>query len=180
VRLGSKVTRLERDAAWLGDERLEHAFSVAGIGVRPRAELAERGGIEVGDGIVTDAAQRTSHPAAWAAGDVASVEGRRVEHWHAAREAGERAGLSMLGLDVPAPWAPWLFSEVGGVALDVIGAATDWDEERWVRPGSVLAYLAGGSVVQLAIIGSALGADAARTLVAAGVSSAELDIALGT
>jgi 3-phenylpropionate/trans-cinnamate dioxygenase ferredoxin reductase subunit len=179
VRLGSSVTRLERDVAWLGDERFGHAFAVAGIGVRPRVELAEGGGIVVADGIVTDAAQRTSHPAAWAAGDVALVDGRRVEHWHAAREAGERAGLSMLGLDAPAPRVPWLFSEVGGVTLDVIGAATDWDEERWMRPGSVLAYLAGGRVVQLAIIGSVLGADAARALVGAEVSAAELDDALG-
>jgi NADPH-dependent 2,4-dienoyl-CoA reductase/sulfur reductase-like enzyme len=165
VRLSSTVTRLDPGSAWIGDERLVHAFCVAGIGVRPRVGLAERVGLELDDGIVTDGAQRTSRPGIWAAGDVARVEGQRVEHWHAAREAGERAALSMLDLPVPSQPAPWLFSEVAGVSIDVLGNAARWDEERWLRDRSVLAYLDGERVVQLAVTASVIDPALARALV---------------
>ena len=128
VRLGATVTRLEEGAGWVGEERIDHAFSVAGIGVVPRTELAEAAGLTVDDGIVTDLEHRTSHASTWAAGDVARVEGRRIEHWHAAREGGERAALSMLGQAVPAQRAPWVFSEVAGELLDVVGWSPAWDE----------------------------------------------------
>ena len=72
------------------------------VGVTPRTELASAAGLAVDDGILTDALHRTSAPAVFAAGDVARVAGRRVEHWHAAREGGERAALAMLGEPVPA------------------------------------------------------------------------------
>jgi NADPH-dependent 2,4-dienoyl-CoA reductase/sulfur reductase-like enzyme len=179
VRLSSTVTRLDPGSAWIGDERLVHAFSVTGIGVRPRVGLAERAGLELDDGIVTDAAQRTSRPGIWAAGDVARVAGHRVEHWHAAREAGERAALSMLDLPVPSLPAPWVFSEVAGVSIDVLGNAARWDEERWMRNGSVLAYLDRKRVVQLAVIGSAVDPALARALVERGATFDELREAVG-
>jgi NAD(P)H-nitrite reductase large subunit len=168
VRAGSAVSRLEPEAAWIGEERLAHTFAVAGIGVRPLVELAARAGLAIDDGILTDARHETSAPGIFAAGDVARVDGVRVEHWHAAREAGERAAFAMLGQPVTPQRAPWVFSEVAGVALDVFGLAREWDEERWVRPGSVLAYLAADRVVQLAVIGSALEPEVARGLVEAG------------
>ena len=175
LRLGSAVTRLEDGAAWVGPERIPAAFVVAGIGVVPRDELAGQAGIATGDGVLVDAAQRTSHPAVWAAGDVARVDGRRVEHWHAAREAGERAALSMLDLPVPLRPQPWVFSEIAGVTLDVIGQADTWAEERWMRDGSVLAYLAAGRVVQLALIGSAVEVELARSVVERAASANELE-----
>jgi 3-phenylpropionate/trans-cinnamate dioxygenase ferredoxin reductase subunit len=170
VRLGSAVTRIEPTAALIGNERLEAALVVAGIGVRPRTELAEAAGLEVNDGIVTDAAHRTSHPAVWAAGDAARRVGLRIEHWHAAREGGERAARSMLGLDIGSDPAPWVFSEVAGHALDVIGATERWREERWVRDG-VLAYTDGSRLVGLAIIDGAMPVERARELVASGDAS---------
>jgi 3-phenylpropionate/trans-cinnamate dioxygenase ferredoxin reductase subunit len=167
VRQGSPVTRVEEGAAWIGDERLEAAFVVAGIGVRPRTELAEGAGLEVDDGIVTDAAHRTSHPSVWAAGDVARRAGLRIEHWHAAREGGERGARSMLGLQLDPDPAPWVFSEVAGHTLDVIGAVQPWTEERWVED-RVLAYTDGDRLIGLAVVDGAMSVEAARALVAAG------------
>ncbi|MCC6617443.1 MAG: FAD-dependent oxidoreductase, partial [Chloroflexi bacterium] len=146
-----------------------------GVGVRPRTALATTAGLAQDDGIVTDAAHRTSHPAAWAAGDVARVDGRRIEHWHAAREGGERAAASMLDLSIPAPRAPWLFSEVAGTSLDVFGSASEWDEAQWVRPASVLAYVSEERIVQIAAIGGAIAPDAARALVERGAGTADLE-----
>ncbi|HSK94934.1 MAG TPA: NAD(P)/FAD-dependent oxidoreductase, partial [Candidatus Angelobacter sp.] len=169
VRLGSAVTRLDADAAWIGEERLEAAFVVAGIGVRPRSELAEAAGLQVRDGITTDRAHRTSHPAVWAAGDVARRAGLRIEHWHAAREGGERAARSMLGLDIGPDPAPWVFSEVAGHAIDVIGTVEGSTQERWVRDG-LLAFEDRVRLIGLAIVDGAMSAEDARELVAAGHS----------
>ena len=165
VRVGEAVSRIEPGAAWIGEERLPAAFVAAGIGVRPRDRLAVAAGLEVNDGIVVDAGQRASHPRIWAAGDVARVDGRRVEHWHAAREQGERAALAMLGLPVPGERAPWVFSEVGGVSIDVLGLPDAWDEERWSADRSALAYLEGGELVGMAVIGGAVSTEAARAAV---------------
>lgn len=174
LRLGALTTRIADGAAWIGDERVAADVAVVGIGVRPRVGLAEAAGLRIDDGIVVDAEQRTSHPAIWAAGDVARTDGRpRIEHWHAAREAGERAALSMLGRPVPPPPAPWVFSEIGGTVLDVIGATDGWEEERWLDR-SVLAYLRGDRVVGLAAIGGAIAPDVARRLVGDGVRPAEV------
>ncbi len=58
----------------------------------------------------------------------------RVEHWHAAREAGERAALSMLGRPVPACCRRRGSSPRSrGRSVDVVGAVDGWDEERWLE-----------------------------------------------
>lgn len=181
LRLGAGTTRLADGAAWVDDERLPAAFVVVGVGVRPRIELAEAAGIRTDDGVVVDGGQLTSHPAIWAAGDVARTEGRpRIEHWHAAREAGERAALSMLGMPVPPPPPPWVFSEIAGTSLDLIGAGDGWEEEVWLDADrSVLAYLRANRVVGLAAVGGAIAPDVARRLVTAGVGLDEVTPSVG-
>ena len=132
LRLGARTTRFD-EVPLVDDERLTAAFVVVGVGVRPRTG-ARGGGRHPGRRWRRRRrCQRTSRPAIWAAGDVARTDGRpRIEHWHAAREAGERAALSMLGRPVPPPPAPWVFSEIGGTPLDLIGAAEGWEEEAWL------------------------------------------------
>jgi 3-phenylpropionate/trans-cinnamate dioxygenase ferredoxin reductase component len=180
LRLGARTTRLSGGGSLVDDVRLPAAFAVVGVGVRPRTELAEAAGIRTDDGVVVDAGQRTSHPAIWAAGDVARMDGRaRIEHWHAAREAGERAALSMLGQPVPPPPAPWIFSEIGGTSLDLFGATEGWEAEAWIDGGrSVLAYLRANRVVGLAGIEGAIAPDLGRRLVEAGAAPAEVAAAL--
>ncbi len=174
VRLGAAVTRVEPDAAWIGDERLEAAFVLAGIGVRPRDRLAAGAGLDVNDGVVTDAAHRTSHPAVWAAGDVARRDGVRIEHWHAAREGGERAARSMLGQELSPDPAPWVFSEVAGHSIDVVGVGGAWDEEAWVVPDRLVALIRGERVVQVASVNSAVPVERLRALISAGARIADL------
>jgi NADPH-dependent 2,4-dienoyl-CoA reductase/sulfur reductase-like enzyme len=176
LRLGATVEAVEDGGVLVRGERLPAAFTVAGIGVEPRVELATGAGLAVDDGILVDAGGWTGHAAAWAAGDVARIEGeRRVEHWHAAREAGERVGRSLLGMQLdPAPPA-WVFSEIGGLALDVIGMPPTWDEERWLDTGhTVLAYLDGERVVGVASIGGAVAAADARRWISTGARAAEV------
>ncbi|MGZ8481669.1 MAG: FAD-dependent oxidoreductase, partial [Candidatus Limnocylindria bacterium] len=174
VRTDAEVTAVEPGVVRLGDQRLPAALIVAGVGVRPRDELAAKAGLAVDDGILADAAHRTSHPAIWAAGDVARVAGRRIEHWHAAREGGERAARSMLGLELGAAPVPWTFSEVAGSAIDVVGSPEHWDEETWIVADRLVAFLDAGRVVQLASVDSALSADEMRRLVAARANADEV------
>jgi hypothetical protein len=102
------------------------------------------------------------------------VSGRRVEHWHAARESGEAVARAMLGEPMAARRAPWVYSEFGGHLLDVVGWAPSWDEMRSLRDGGVLAYLVEDRVAQLAIFDSAIPVEAARAFVERLPSSAEL------
>ena len=181
LRLGAQITKIADRAAWIGDERLDAAFVVVGIGVLPRIALAVEAGLRTDDGVVVDLEQRTSHPAIWAAGDVARIDGHaRIEHWHAAREAGERAALSILGLSVPAPPAPWVFSEIGGASLDMFGAAAGWEDEMWLDDTrTALAYVRAGRIVGLAGIEGAIAPDVARRLVEAGATLSEAAAAIG-
>jgi NADPH-dependent 2,4-dienoyl-CoA reductase/sulfur reductase-like enzyme len=167
VLTGAAAEAIGPDGVRVGAELLLADLVVAGIGVVPRVDLALAAGIDIDDGILTDARHETSASRIFAAGDVARVDGIRVEHWHASREGGERAALAMLGRPITPHRAPWVFSEVAAVPLDVFGLAGEWDEEHWVSTGSVLAYLAGERVVQLAVIGSAIDPDVARRLVEA-------------
>lgn len=180
VRLRAAVTRVTSDGVEVDGASIPADLAVVAVGVRPRVALAAGAGLAVEDGIVTDASHRTSHPAAWAAGDVARVDGRRIEHWHSAREGGERAALAMLDRSLPPPQAPWFFSEVAGVPIDVLGSSMAWDEVRWLRPAAVLAYLDAGRVVQLAVIGSAVDMTAARDLVGARAPLSQVEAFLAT
>ena len=174
LRLHAACESVTADGVRLANEQLAADLVVAGVGVTPRVALAEAAGLEVDDGVLVDAGQRTSGPALFAAGDMARPrDGVRIEHWHAAREAGERAALAMLGAELPPRPAPWVFSEVAGRTLDVVGWAPAWDEVRAVPGG--FAYLVGGRVAQLAIIDGALPVEAARALVASRPALPELD-----
>ena len=173
VRLSAPVSSILPEGVVLGDEVLPADMVVAGVGVEPRVALAQAAGLEVDDGVLVDVGQRTSAAGILAAGDMARPrDGIRVEHWHAARESGERAALAMLGHEVPPARAPWIFSEVAGVTVDVVGVATDWDDAL-IR-GGAHAYLAAGRVVQVAVIDGAVEVEAARRLVEEGGTPQQL------
>lgn len=112
---------------------------VVGAGVRPDAMLAQRAGIEVGDGgIVCDSKLGTSVPGIYAAGDCASYEsvihGRRihVEHWDVAMQQGIHAAGNMLGDDADYEVVPYFFSDLADWAsLEYVGPAAEWDREVW-------------------------------------------------
>ena len=129
-----------------GDERVERVVTesgreidcdavVVGAGVKPDVMLAEKAGIEVGDGIVCDARLQSSVEGIFAAGDVCSydsaVHGRRlrVEHWDVALQQGRYAGAAMLGEEEPFKAIPYFFSDLADWAsLEYVGPAEDWDE----------------------------------------------------
>ena len=178
VRTSAAVSSIDTDAVMVGAERIPAELVVAGIGAVPLDDLARSAGLHVADGVVVGDDHRSSHPAIWAAGDVARVDGSRFEHWHAARDGGARAARSMLGLPLEPRQAPWVFTEVAGIPLDVVGDPPGWDREEWLLDGRVLAHELGGRVVRLASIDGAVEAGRLRAVLAAGLGPAAARAAL--
>lgn len=121
-----------------GGLTVESDTVVVGAGVRPDTMLAERAGLEVGDGIVCDSRLQTSVAGIYAAGDCCSydsvVHGRRlrVEHWDVAMQQGMHAARNMLGAEADYDVVPYFFSDLADWAsLEYVGPAADWDEEVW-------------------------------------------------
>jgi 3-phenylpropionate/trans-cinnamate dioxygenase ferredoxin reductase subunit len=179
LRFGARVTEVSGAGVHIGEEVLSADLVAAGVGVLPRVDLASAAGLDVDDGVLVEERQESSEPTILAAGDVARLRGeRRVEHWHAARESGERAGLAMAGQPLPARRAPWIFSEFADANLDVIGLANG-DQEEVVVAAGVHAWLRGDVVVQLAVLDGAVSPDLARELVDRGAAIADLRKTIG-
>jgi 3-phenylpropionate/trans-cinnamate dioxygenase ferredoxin reductase subunit len=107
---------------------------VVGVGVLPRAELAEAAGLEVDNGVVTDEYLETSVPGIYAAGDVASAfhphyrRHLRLEHWSSALNQGPAAAWNMLGQKQAYDKIPYFFSDQYDFGMEYRGWATASDE----------------------------------------------------
>ena len=153
---GESVTGVRTDA---GDQ-VDADVVVVGVGARPMTQLAEEAGLDVDNGILVDAALRSSDESIYAAGDVANAEhpvlGRRirVEHWANALNQGPAAAKSMLGQDVSYDHIPYFYTDqydlgmeftgdLGGEAFDTITYRGDREGREfivfWTADGRVLA-----------------------------------------
>ncbi|GAA3224475.1 NAD(P)/FAD-dependent oxidoreductase [Dactylosporangium siamense] len=134
--------------------------AVVGVGIQPNTELAVDAGLEVDNGIVVDAALRTSDPDIYAAGDVVNLDhpglGRRVrvEHWANALNGGKVAAASLLG-EASYDRVPYFFSDQFDLGMEYSGFATPGGYDQvvfrggtsvadgfiafWVKDGRVLA-----------------------------------------
>ena len=132
LRTSVTVDGIEKDGdhavVRLGDGATVDAdLIVVGVGVAPNTRLAEEAGIETDNGIVVDAALRSSDPDVYAAGDVANAAhpalGRRlrVEHWDTAIEQGKAAGRSMAGEAVSYDRQPYFFTDQYDLGMEYVG-----------------------------------------------------------
>ncbi|MBE1283686.1 MAG: NAD(P)-binding protein [Rhodobacteraceae bacterium] len=110
---------------------IEVDFVVVGVGIVPATALAEMAGVELDNGIKTDAHGRTSDPVIWAAGDCASFpyQGKRIrlESVPNAIDQAEIVAANMLGSEKDYVAKPWFWSDQYDVKLQIAGLNTGYD-----------------------------------------------------
>jgi len=133
--LENTVSSFEAGRATLKDGTVLQAdFAVAGVGVRPRTQLAEAAGLALDKGVLVNNHLETSAPDIYAAGDIARWPDRhsgaaiRVEHWVVAERQGQTAARNMLGQVVEFTAAPFFWSQHYDVSINYVGHAESWDE----------------------------------------------------
>ena len=100
---------------------------IAGIGVKPRTELAEAAGIDVADGIAVDDTLRTNDPHIFAAGDVCSFPHRlfrrrmRLECWKNAEDHARIVARNMLERGETYSEVPWFWSDQYDMTIQIAG-----------------------------------------------------------
>jgi NADPH-dependent 2,4-dienoyl-CoA reductase/sulfur reductase-like enzyme/nitrite reductase/ring-hydroxylating ferredoxin subunit len=131
---------------------------IAGVGARPRIELAERAGLTLNRGVMVDEYLQTSAPGVFAAGDIArypahfSGELIRVEHWVHAERQGQAAARNILGYHQPFSSVPFFWTQQYDLTINYTGHAEKWDRTqiegdlskrdgliRYLRDGRMLA-----------------------------------------
>ena len=120
--------------------RLPADVVLVGLGAAPETSWLRQSGLELGDGILTDAYLRTSAEDVYAIGDVARwPDGRtralvRLQHWESAVRQGAYLAHSLLGADTPYHDVPYIWTDQHGTRLQIAGSA-DGDEVYFAAGG---------------------------------------------
>jgi NADPH-dependent 2,4-dienoyl-CoA reductase/sulfur reductase-like enzyme/nitrite reductase/ring-hydroxylating ferredoxin subunit len=115
IREGDRIEMIAADAV------------IAGVGVQPALSfehdlpLSDKGGIAV---------DQTLRAAAnvWVAGDIASVDGVRIEHWRVAQQHGRIASLAMAECESHHSIVPFFWTYHFGKRFDYLGRSEHWDD----------------------------------------------------
>lgn len=125
----------------LADGTVDADLVIMGVGVAPEVSLARLADLTIDNGVVVDAALRTSDPSIWAVGDVANhahptLGAIRVEHWANALNQPAVAAASMLG-DSSARYdrLPYFFSDQFDLGMEYVGLASAGSYDRVVVRG---------------------------------------------
>jgi 3-phenylpropionate/trans-cinnamate dioxygenase ferredoxin reductase component len=131
---------------------------IAGIGLRPNVDLAQKAGLTIENGIWVDENLQTSAASIYAAGDAANfynplLEKRlRLEHEDCANSMGKHAGRNMAS-ESPKPYThlPFFYSDLFDLGYEAIGEldpsadiVADWIGEPYQE--GVVYYLRDGRV----------------------------------
>jgi len=175
MRAGRPVLKV-RNAQSQGEREVVTDGVVAGIGIQPNVELAQKAGLEVENGIRVDTSLRTSHPDIYAAGDVANFynpaldKRLRVEHEDNANTMGRLAGQAMAGRTVTYDHLPFFYSDLFELGYEAVGEVdsrlqmvADWKDPY---QEGVVYYLRDGRVRGALLWNVWEQVDAARRLIA--------------
>lgn len=143
IREGVGLTRLLGDEHVTGAELtdgtvLDIDFAIVGVGIMPASILAESAGLDMSNGIATNALGQTSDPHIWAAGDCAASifkgEVIRLESVGNAIDQAEIVARNMMGAALPYEPKPWFWSDQYDCKLQIAGLNIGYDAVH-VRKG---------------------------------------------
>ncbi|MCH2165429.1 MAG: FAD-dependent oxidoreductase [Marinovum sp.] len=104
---------------------------IVGVGIAPCVDLADAAGVDIDNGIKTDAHGRTSVDGIWAAGDCASFPYRgeriRLESVPNAIDQAEIVARNMMAAGVEYVAKPWFWSDQYNIKLQIAGLNTGYD-----------------------------------------------------
>ncbi|EZQ18688.1 pyridine nucleotide-disulfide oxidoreductase [Halopseudomonas bauzanensis] len=137
----SEDQRCIRSVVCSEGDRLEADLVVAGIGLLPNCELADRAGLQVEDGVVINEQMETSDPAILALGDCARFYSNIYKRWirvesvpNAVEQARKIAAL-LCGKESRKEAAPWFWSDQYDISLKMVGLSEGYN--RIVTRGSL-------------------------------------------
>ncbi len=112
-------------------ETLPVDFVVLGVGVAPATDFVAGAGLSLDDKdrsmLVNDQLQ-SSDQDVYAAGDIAKVDGTRIEHWRLAEQHGIVAAHTMLGqVDSATAHVPFFWTVQWSIIFNYVGHAENWD-----------------------------------------------------
>jgi 3-phenylpropionate/trans-cinnamate dioxygenase ferredoxin reductase subunit len=161
VVLGAQLSDFDHDgqrlqALSVNGQRQPVDLVLLGIGAEPEVGLAQACGLSCHNGVVVDAAMRSSDPAILAIGDVAQFPVSplwaptsdntrtrlRLESVQNANDQARNAALTLQGQDPVYAALPWFWSEQGAMRLQMAGLKPDPDTPgtpgamRHRRPGA--------------------------------------------
>ena len=109
--------------------------ALVGVGAMACSQLASDAGLACENGVVVDAAARTSDPSIYAIGDVTwrpmplyGDRKHRLESVPNALEQAKQAVSDILGRPPPAPETPWFWSDQFDLKLQIAGVPFDADD----------------------------------------------------
>ncbi len=116
---------------------------LVGVGVIPNTELAAEAGLTVDNGLLVDAALRSSDPDIFAAGDIARAfhptigTHIRVEHWANALNQPPVAAASMMGGEAAFDELPYFFTDQYDLGMEYHGYVEPGEYDEVVFRGDV-------------------------------------------
>ena len=136
MHLGTVLTRLDRDgdslrAQLANGQQLETDLVLSAIGLRPRTELAQAAGLQVGRGIVVDRLLRTSHEHIHALGDCAEVDGLNLLYVLPLMTGARALAKTLAGTPTPVSYGPMPFTVKTPVCPVVVAPPRDTANGVW-------------------------------------------------
>ena len=163
---GTVVERLERTLnslqAQLADgQRLECDLVVSAVGLRPRTELAEAAGLEVGRGIVVDRFLQTSAEHVYALGDCAEVGGLNLLYVMPLMSGVRALARTLTGNAVSVSYGPMPVTVKTPVCPLVVSPPAAGSDGSWIVEGegndiAALFRAADGRLLGYALTGTAV------------------------
>lgn len=150
---------------------------IVGVGIAPAVALADAAGVEIDNGIKTDAQGRSSVDHIWAAGDCASFPYRdqriRLESVPNAIDQAECVARNIMGAGQDYVAKPWFWSDQYDVKLQIAGLNTGYDRVVARRGDGATAsfwYYKGGVLLAVDAMNDPRGYMIGKRLIEAGKS----------